>query len=94
MDPTKRNELRAAKADRSENNKDWLPVDLAHALVEDLESGALKANKMLVIYWDDETDDDGILIGQYRAGISRQDELCMAQTHAMKTLNRWFGIGE
>lgn len=85
-------ELRRKKVDKTGECTDWEPIDLVQELLEEMKKGETKATHMLVLMWDE--DEGSIHTNEWRAGITRAEEVAMLNLHLHQIIGRWRGTHE
>lgn len=85
-------ELRSKKADKTGDNMEWLPIDLVAELLEEMKAGKVHATHMVVLMWDET--DKGMRTFEWRAGVSRAEEVAMLDLYHHKLIGRWGGTNE
>lgn len=84
-DPVSLNERRAAK---EKDCKLWEPIDCARALLRDIESGAVKPDKMFISYLE-KLPEGGFEHGYYACNLGHEETIALLHVSLADATERW-----
>ena len=59
--------LGAKRAFGNSDNSAWTPTEMLQQMISDIETGEVKPEQMLLIYWEESEDGEGFFPGEHRA---------------------------
>lgn len=82
--------LNEKRAEREHDSRKWTPLDMARALLRDIEGGEINP-KYIAVHYLEEEDDHRLRHGYYAAGVTFFDHISLLNVALRRTLDSWMG---
>jgi hypothetical protein len=82
------NKLAALRVGKAEDNKDITPLDLLRTMIHDIETGALKVDGLMILWFNRPKGEDWDM-GSYRARVDRVEQLAFLELAKERHIRGW-----